>query len=80
MTQRSRCTARFSANKWLKPGVLACGLGGIFSASAAFQVVALGVQGGVEEGNLTSYLIRSDGQKSILRWMPVPYCRASARR
>jgi 3',5'-cyclic-nucleotide phosphodiesterase len=63
MTQRSRCTARFSANKWLKPGVLACGLGGIFSASAAFQVVALGVQGGVEEGNLTSYLIRSDGQK-----------------
>lgn len=63
MTQRSRYTARFPTGKWLKAAALAGGLGCVFSASAAFQVVALGVQGGVEEGNLTSYLIRSDVQK-----------------
>jgi len=35
-------------------------------AMAAFDVVALGVNGGVEEGNLTSYLVRSDDQKLYL--------------
>lgn len=35
-------------------------------AVAAFDVVALGVNGGVEEGNLTSYLVRSDDQKLYL--------------
>lgn len=35
-------------------------------ALAAFDVVALGVNGGVEEGNLTSYLVRSDDQKLYL--------------
>ncbi|WP_122095868.1 MBL fold metallo-hydrolase [Rahnella sp. Larv3_ips] len=35
-------------------------------AIAAFDVVALGVNGGVEEGNLTSYLVRSDDQKLYL--------------
>ena len=31
-------------------------------AIAGFDVVALGVDGGVSDGNLTSYLIRSDNQ------------------
>lgn len=35
-------------------------------AVASFDVVALGVKGGVEEGNLTSYLIRSEGQTRYL--------------
>ncbi|MBB6113207.1 3',5'-cyclic-nucleotide phosphodiesterase [Rahnella inusitata] len=35
-------------------------------AMAAFDVVALGVNGGVEEGNLTSYLVRSEDQKLYL--------------
>lgn len=35
-------------------------------ASAAFDVVALGVEGGVSDGNLTSYLIRSDSQRQYL--------------
>lgn len=43
--------------------ILACTAG---QAIAGFNVVALGVEGGVEEGNLTSYLIRSDSQKLYL--------------
>lgn len=43
--------------------ILACSAG---QAMAGFDVVALGVHGGVEEGNLTSYLIRSDDQKLYL--------------
>lgn len=35
-------------------------------AAAGFDVIALGVNGGVEEGNLTSYLVRSDDQKLYL--------------
>ncbi len=66
MNSGSRNTASLRANKWIRAGVLAAGLGWAFSASAGFQVVALGVHGGVEEGNLTSYLIRSDSQKQFL--------------
>lgn len=40
--------------------LLVTGCGAVFNASAGFKIVALGVNGGVEEGNLTSYLIRSD--------------------
>lgn len=43
--------------------MLACWAG---QATAGFDVVALGVNGGVEEGNLTSYLVRSDDQKLYL--------------
>lgn len=43
--------------------ILACSAS---QAIAGFDVVALGVHGGVEEGNLTSYLIRSDDQKLYL--------------
>ncbi|MGC6386134.1 MBL fold metallo-hydrolase [Ewingella sp. S1.OA.A_B6] len=43
--------------------VLACTAG---QAIAGFDVVALGVYGGVKEGNLTSYLIRSDSQQLYL--------------
>lgn len=43
--------------------ILACSAS---QAIAGFDVVALGVRGGVEEGNLTSYLIRSDDQKLYL--------------
>jgi 3',5'-cyclic-nucleotide phosphodiesterase len=43
--------------------ILACSAS---QAYAGFDVVALGVHGGVEEGNLTSYLIRSDDQKLYL--------------
>ncbi len=43
--------------------ILACSAS---QAMAGFDVVALGVHGGVEEGNLTSYLIRSDDQKLYL--------------
>jgi len=57
--------------------ILACSAS---QAYAGFDVVALGVHGGVEEGNLTSYLIRSDDQKLYLGWMPVRFCRGSARR
>ena len=35
-------------------------------ALAGFEVVALGTDGGVSDGNLTSYLIRSDGQTQYL--------------
>lgn len=35
-------------------------------ALAGFDVVALGVDGGVSDGNLTSYLIRSDNQSQYL--------------
>ncbi|NMP26311.1 3',5'-cyclic-nucleotide phosphodiesterase [Rahnella sp. SAP-1] len=50
------------------PRILLLGAGfcAAFSANAGFQVVALGVNGGVEEGNLTSYLIRSDSQPRYL--------------
>ncbi len=47
---------------WRAALMVTAGLGLAFSASAGFKVVALGVNGGVEEGNLTSYLIRSDSQ------------------
>jgi len=40
--------------------ILACSTS---QAMAGFDVVALGVHGGVEEGNLTSYLIRSNDEK-----------------
>jgi len=43
--------------------ILACSTS---PAMAGFDVVALGVNGGVQEGNLTSYLIRSDSQKIYL--------------
>src|SRR5471030_3562926 len=43
--------------------ILACSTS---PAIAGFDVVALGVNGGVQEGNLTSYLIRSDSQKIYL--------------
>ncbi|EIC84484.1 MBL fold metallo-hydrolase [Serratia sp. M24T3] len=66
MTQKSRNTAPFLANRYLRAGVLAVGLGWASSASAGFQVVALGVHGGVEEGNLTSYLLRDESQKQFL--------------
>ncbi|WP_181952349.1 MBL fold metallo-hydrolase [Yersinia canariae] len=36
------------------------------SAAAGFEVVALGVDGGVSDGNLTSYLIRDDSQPVYL--------------
>lgn len=49
--------------KYLLALMLACWAG---QATAAFDVVALGVNGGVEEGNLTSYLIKSDDQKLYL--------------
>ncbi|WP_134705806.1 MBL fold metallo-hydrolase [Rahnella sp. CJA17(1/100)] len=49
--------------KYLLAMMLACWAG---QANAGFDVVALGVNGGVEEGNLTSYLIRSDDQKLYL--------------
>ncbi len=41
---------------------------GLFSslATAGFEVVALGVDGGVTDGNLTSYLIRDDSQPLYL--------------
>ncbi|CNG24324.1 putative 3'%2C5'-cyclic-nucleotide phosphodiesterase [Yersinia frederiksenii] len=41
---------------------------GLFSslATAGFEVVALGVEGGVTDGNLTSYLIRDDSQPLYL--------------
>ncbi len=43
--------------------VLALALSGYSAlAMAGFEVVALGVDGGVSDGNLTSYLIRSDGK------------------
>lgn len=35
-------------------------------AAAGFEVVALGVDGGVTDGNLTSYLIREDSQPLYL--------------
>lgn len=35
-------------------------------AAAGFEVVALGVDGGVSDGNLTSYLIRDDSQPVYL--------------
>lgn len=35
-------------------------------ATAGFEVVALGVDGGVSDGNLTSYLIRDDSQPVYL--------------
>lgn len=47
---------------WRAALVISAGIGLSFNASAGFKVVALGVNGGVEEGNLTSYLIRSDDQ------------------
>jgi 3',5'-cyclic-nucleotide phosphodiesterase len=40
--------------------ILACSTSQVM---AGFDVVALGVHGGVEEGNLTSYLIRSNDEK-----------------
>jgi 3',5'-cyclic-nucleotide phosphodiesterase len=51
---------------WSTALFLGAGLGYAFSANAGFKVVALGVNGGVEEGNLTSYLIRSDSQTRYL--------------
>ncbi|MGE4799348.1 MBL fold metallo-hydrolase [Yersinia hibernica] len=52
-------------------GLLSAGLVvsfSLYSASAAagFEVVALGVDGGVSDGNLTSYLIRDDSQPLYL--------------
>ncbi|MBC3379081.1 3',5'-cyclic-nucleotide phosphodiesterase [Serratia fonticola] len=47
--------------------LLALCLGGYSAlAVAGFDVVALGVDGGVSDGNLTSYLIRSDSQTQYL--------------
>ncbi|WON76071.1 MBL fold metallo-hydrolase [Serratia sp. UGAL515B_01] len=47
--------------------ILALCLGGYSAwALAGFDVVALGVDGGVSDGNLTSYLIRSDSQTQYL--------------
>ena len=41
-------------------------LGWCTAAQAGFEVVALGVEGGVRDGNLTSYLIRADGDTEWL--------------
>ena len=51
---------------WRAALIISAGLGLSVNASAGFKVVALGVNGGVEEGNLTSYLIRSDDQSRYL--------------
>jgi len=51
---------------WKAALLLGAGLGAVPGASAGFKVIALGVNGGVEEGNLTSYLIRSDSQTRYL--------------
>lgn len=66
MSKRSWNKALLSGSKGLRVGLLIAGLSWAFSATAGFQVVALGIHGGVEEGNLTSYLIRSDSQKHFL--------------
>ncbi|EFE93524.1 MBL fold metallo-hydrolase [Serratia odorifera] len=46
----------------LKKVLAVCLSGYSALAMAGFDVVALGVNGGISDGNLTSYLIRSDGQ------------------
>jgi 3',5'-cyclic-nucleotide phosphodiesterase len=38
----------------------------LMSASAGFEVIALGVDGGISTNNLTSYLLRGDGQQKFL--------------
>ena len=41
-------------------------LGWSTAAHAGFEVVALGVDGGVRDGNLTAYLLRADGEPTFL--------------
>jgi len=49
------------------PRILALlALGWSATAHAGFEVVALGVDGGVRDGNLTSYLLRADGDPTYL--------------
>ncbi|CRY73082.1 MBL fold metallo-hydrolase [Yersinia pseudotuberculosis] len=60
-----------SASDKIKSGLLKTGVILSFSlfsslSTAAFEVVALGVDGGVSDGNLTSYLIRNDSQPLYL--------------
>lgn len=71
-----------SASDKIKSGLLKTGVILSFSlfsslSTAAFEVVALGVDGGVSDGNLTSYLIRNDSQPLYLGLDAVPCCQGS---
>ncbi|WP_186377335.1 MBL fold metallo-hydrolase [Yersinia thracica] len=69
-TQSAATVRQVSSNK-RRNRLLKAGLVFSFSlystlAAAEFEVVALGVDGGVSDGNLTSYLIRDDSQPVYL--------------
>ncbi|MDA5544126.1 MULTISPECIES: MBL fold metallo-hydrolase [Yersinia] len=69
-TQSAATVSQVSSNK-RRNRLLNAGLVFSFSlystlAAAGFEVVALGVDGGVSDGNLTSYLIRDDSQPVYL--------------